>query len=88
MKNKIKEDEKLRKLKITRCTGEGQGECARYNMTNVPYRKDDKNSCPHNRFVDCDCKADCTTCGWNPSCYKCRVEALRLLARCGLLVRR
>lgn len=52
------------------------------------YRKDAQGRCRYNRFVDCDRKADCTTCGWNPSCYACRVEALRLLARVGLLVRR
>lgn len=58
------------------------------NKSTMMYRKDDQHSCPHNRFVECDRKADCTTCGWNPSCYICRVEALRLLARVGLLVRK
>lgn len=58
------------------------------NKSTMMYRKDAQSSCPYNRFVECDRKADCTTCGWNPRCYTCRVEALRLLARCGLLVRR
>ena len=58
------------------------------NKTTMTYRKDARGICRYNRFVDCDRKADCTTCGWNPCCHACRVEALRLLARCGLLVRR
>lgn len=58
------------------------------NKTTMTYSKDASRSCLYNRFVDCNRKADCTTCGWNPSCYKFRVEGLRLLARYGLLVRR
>ena len=58
------------------------------NKTNTTYRKDALGSCRYNVFVKCDRKADCTPCGWNPRCYTCRVEALRLLAQCGLLVRR
>lgn len=58
------------------------------NKSTMMYRKDAQGRCRYNRFVDCDRKADCATCGWNPRCYACRVEALRLLARCGLLVRR
>lgn len=56
--------------------------------TSITYRKDAQSYCPYNRYVDCDRKADCTTCGWNPDCHTCRVMALRLLARVGLLVRR
>ena len=58
------------------------------NKSTMMYRKDDQGCCRYNRFVDCDRKADCTICGWNPRCYTCRVKALRLLARRGLLVRR
>lgn len=58
------------------------------NKSTMMYRKDVQGRCRYNRFVDCDRKADCTTCGWNPDCHTCRVMALRLMAQVGLLVRR
>lgn len=58
------------------------------NKTTTTYRKDAQGSCRYNVFVECDRKADCTTCGWHPDCHALRVKALRLLAKYSVLRRR